>query len=217
MKNEIVLIVAEEPLMRLGLRHFLLQEMGLKLCVEAGNFTQALKQQAEHEPALVILFFCEQAQEETVRLVRELRRRRRQQAVLVVARTLAREHVQECIASGALGYVRGADGLAELRLACLCVLRGDLHVTQEAARALQRVPQQGATRKVPLEVLTLREREVLALMGRGVKGVDLAAELGISVKTVETHQKHLREKLELKNITELWLLAGGEMRDAVGR
>lgn len=217
MKNEIVLIVTEEPLMRLGLRHFLLHEMGLKLCVEAGNFTQALKQQAEHEPALVILFFCEQAQAETVRLVRELRRRRRQQAVLVVARTLAREHVQECIASGALGYVRGADGLAELRLACTSVLRGDLHVTQEAARALQRVTQQGATRKVPLEVLTLREREVLALMGRGVKGVDLAAQLGISVKTVETHQKHLREKLELKNITELWLLAGGEMRDAVGR
>lgn len=207
MKTDATLIVAEEPLMRLGLRQFLHQEMGIKLCVEAGSTTQALKQQAEHAPALVIIFLCDKAQSETLRLVRELRRRRRQQAVLVVARVMEREHVQACVSAGVLGYVLGSDGLVELRLACLSVLRGDLHITQAAAKALQGTTRLGAELRERLKTLTLREREVLSLMGTGLKGQDLATKLGVSVKTVETHQKHLKEKLELNNIAELWLAA----------
>lgn len=206
-KPESALIVAEEPLMRLGLKQFLHQEMHLHACVEAATAAQALRLQMQHLPTLVVVFFCDQSQTEAVRLVRELRRQRRQQAVLVVARVMDRAHVQACISAGVLGYVLGSDGLVELRLACLSVLRGDLHITQVAAKALQGSHRVGAEQRERLRELSLRERQVLDLMGKGVKGVDLAARLGICVKTVETHQKHLKEKLELPNITELWLLA----------
>jgi DNA-binding NarL/FixJ family response regulator len=210
MKALTPLIIAEEPLLRLGLRHFLTEIAGVKHCVEAATAVAALKQQAEHHPELILL--CSSGKSaDTVRLIRDLRRRVRGQALLVISRTAAGEHVQECLDAGALGYVLSHDEISELQLAFAAVLKKDLHVSRNAAKHLHLG--QGTRSKadakaaVPQSLLSTREKEVFQLIGNGCGCKEIATELGISIKTVESHQDRMKDKLNLCNCSELRRLA----------
>ena len=205
----IPLIVAAEPLTLLGLRCFLGEVAGLKTCLEATTATEALRQQAEHRPGLVILCGGEG---QAVRLIHLFRRRCKSQLVLVVSRVTEPGHVQSCLEAGALGYVTMEEGLPELRLACAAVLGGNLHVSRLATRHLSIGGGGGAeagSRKglACLKLLSEREQEVFHLMGTGSGCKEMACQLGISVKTVETHQKRMKEKLEVRTCAELKRLA----------
>ncbi|HCN76949.1 MAG TPA: hypothetical protein DIT13_07120 [Verrucomicrobiales bacterium] len=205
------LIVSKEPLVRLGMRHFLMESAGISVCLEACGSMDAMRQLMEHKPALVIVFACDRPLE-VVRLVRELRRKRRSQPVLVVSRTAEEDHVRRCLDAGVLGYTTTGDDLNELRLACAAVMRGDMHLSKSAARVIQGANGHsknwhGGMPASGTKALTVREVEVFRLMGSGLGCKELAAQLGISVKTVETHQMRLKEKLQARSCDELRNLA----------
>lgn len=212
MKTQAPLIVADEPLLRLGIRHFLSETAGGQRCLEADTAATALKQQAEHHPALIILCACGKPAD-TVRLIRDLRRRVRGQAVLIVRRVAEAEHVQVCLGAGALGYVMAVDELPELQLACAAVLKKDLHISRLATRHLQLNSSSKSARPtkttLPEGLLSAREREVLQLLASGCGCKEMSAQLGIIVKTIETHQHRMKEKLNLRHCSELKRLATG--------
>ncbi len=211
MASVIPLIVSAEPLTLLGLKCFLGEEAGMKTCLEAMTATDALRQQAEHRPALVILCGIE---EQAVRLIRLLVRRSRSQIVLVVSRVTEPDHVQNCLGAGALGYVTMEEGLPELRLACAAVLNRDLHVSRRAARhlvmggrSMAEAGERTRTGHAQIKQLSEREQEVFKLMGAGSGCKEMACQLGISVKTVETHQQRMKDKLEVRTCAELKRMA----------
>jgi DNA-binding NarL/FixJ family response regulator len=213
MNKIIPLIVSHEPLMRLGMRRFLEEEVEMRQCLEAATPADALNQQAAHQPALVLLCVCQQ-QMDAVRLIRDLRRKRQQQAVLVVSRKVEADHVSLCLRAGALGYVCSQDPLQELRMACAAVLRGDIHVSRQAAQGLRAVlsgpramTKNGQGMSAAAAPLSEREREVFALVGDGCGSTEIARKLSISVKTVETHQQRIKVKLGVERSAELRRLA----------
>lgn len=212
MKTLTSLIVANEPLLRLGIRHFLVESAGMRNCLEADTAVGALKQQADHQPALIILCAGEKPMD-TVRLIRDLRRRARGQSVLVVSRVAGADHLQDCLSAGALGFVVAEDDLTELQLACAAVLKKDLHISRLAAKHLQlgnghkKAHQDKSTS--PTQLLSVREREVFQLIGSGCGCKEVSNQLGISVKTVQTHQKRMKEKLNLLHCSDLKRLAAG--------
>ncbi|MEQ1750912.1 MAG: response regulator transcription factor [Prosthecobacter sp.] len=216
------LIVCTEPLLRLGLYHFL-QELKLTNCLQAATAEQALRLHAEHRPALVIISTGER-QIDVPRLVRELRRRRREQAVLVISREPRPEHVRHCLEAGVRAYITTEDVLTEVSVACAAVMRGDLHLSRSIVREMKTghsappLPGKlrvGARQESPRESLSSREREVFDLIGGGHGCKEVAGRLGISVKTVETHQQRIKDKLGVGNCAELRRLAEHDQK--VGR
>ena len=115
-------------------------------------------------------------------------------------------HAERALAAGASGYIMKHEAMHNLIAAIRCVASGKTYVSaQMSERIVARVTGRRITRQEapPLERLTDREREVLALIGRGLRTREMASHLGLSMKTIETYQARLKEKLGLANGHEL--------------
>jgi len=208
------LIVCHEPLLRLGLRQFLISEAGMKSCLEADSVGAAVGLISKHKPQLVVLAACS-ANGEVPRLIRDVRRCCADQRILVVGRPEERDLLHRVFESGALGYVTIQDDVAELRLAVASVLAGSLHISRLAAGGMTVHLESrfgGRGRALALDVLSDREMEVFECVGQKLGCKDIAHKLNISVKTVETHKQRIKTKLNLENGADLSRVAAGGAR-----
>jgi DNA-binding NarL/FixJ family response regulator len=113
--------------------------------------------------------------------------------------------VQRALRAGACGYVTRRDPVASLLAALTGALTGERHVGSRVERVLLETL---ATGKVQMEhddltLLSERERQVFRLIGGGRKTCEVAAELSVSLKTVETHRQRIKEKLRLRSGVDL--------------
>ncbi|MFN3347133.1 MAG: response regulator, partial [Candidatus Bipolaricaulaceae bacterium] len=120
--------------------------------------------------------------------LRELRQRCPGMKILALTALDAPNLAQEAVRAGAQGFVAKTASPEEILAAVQAVLRGELFLPKEAE-------------------LTAREQEIFALLGQGLSLAELAAHLGISVKTVESHLENLKGKLGCRSVTELRALA----------
>ena len=184
----------------MGLRHLMVLEAGWQVCGEAARAAEALELAARHEPHLVVM--CSQEGEDLA-LIRDLGRRRAGPQVLVVAHTTTTTQVHRALRAGALGYVMLGDTTEELLRAVTAVCGGSLYVSQRAAGGLMQLLRQAKADAAGVNQLSDREMEIFRLMRRGLGTKEIAASLGISVKTVETHKQRMKEKLRLTTCAEL--------------
>jgi len=206
----IPLIIAHEWLIRRGLRHFILEECKLTQCYEASAAEEALRLVVAHRPTLVILCLCH-TEMDSVRLIRELRRKRKTLAILVCSRVPDPDHVLRCLDAGAHGFVSSEDDAEELKIACTAVQDGGFHLSRRASRGVKlHHPRKEAfvgKAKNLSEHLSDREKEVFDLLGQSIGCKDSSLRLGISPKTVESLYSRMKEKLEVKTTAELKRLA----------
>jgi two-component system, NarL family, response regulator NreC len=138
-----------------------------------------------------------------VAAVRELRRRGHRQPVLMVSIHAEHEFVVGAFAAGANGYLLKQQRQSELFEAIRAVAAGDRYLAPQLCRAsIERALVAGADGD-GMSALSPRERETFDLLVRGCANEDIARELFISVRTVETHRAHLLRKLELHSLTDL--------------
>jgi DNA-binding NarL/FixJ family response regulator len=127
-------------------------------------------------------------------------------------------YAERALRAGALGYVNKDQATDRIVEAIRRVLEGKVYLSEAAAdRLLQRAV--GTVRdevtRSPLEALADRELEVFRLIGQGVKTAEIAEQLHLSVKTVETYRDRIRKKLDLSDGTRLarhatqWVLENG--------
>lgn len=120
-------------------------------------------------------------------------------AVLMVSMHDNLEYVRQAIRAGARGYVLKDAPADELMAAIAAVLAGRVFYSARIARRMaEESPSAG-----PLDALTPRERDILNCIGRGQANKDIAAALGVSVRTIETHRLNLRRKLGIEGRAEL--------------
>ena len=115
-------------------------------------------------------------------------------------------HAERALAAGARGYIMKQEAMQDLIAAIRCVASGKTYVSaQMSERIVARVTGRRDTREAlaPLERLTDREREVFALIGRGLGTRDIARQLSLSIKTIETHQARIKDKLALTDGRQL--------------
>ncbi len=126
--------------------------------------------------------------------------------IVVLSMHASEPYVQEALRNGAAGYVLKESSAGDLVQAVREVMAGRRYLSQPLSdRAIQVYADRTAT-SAPLdayETLTTREREVLHLAAEGNSSSEIAAKLGISPRTAETHRAHLMHKLNLQNQTEL--------------
>jgi DNA-binding NarL/FixJ family response regulator len=196
-----VLVVDDHSVVREGIRHVLEGGDGFQVVAEAANGAEALELAAGAHPDVVLLDLSMPGTS-GLDVVRQLRARHPDTRVLILSVHDDREYVLESVRVGAHGYLRKDSSPADIRQAIRAVHAGDSFFSPPAARHLTAAVQdQAATDR--LGDLTSREREILLRVARGRTNREAAAELGISVRTVETHRDSLMRKLGIHTVAGL--------------
>jgi DNA-binding NarL/FixJ family response regulator len=198
-----VLLVDDHPLVRAGIRRVLESRAGLTIVGEAPNGLEALRLIEESRPDVVVLDLA-MPEMDGLELLERLRDRSDSLRILVLTMHAQREYIRRALQAGADGYLLKESAVQELLVAVESVLGGKPYYSPAVAAELARAAADPPGGKAPARPrLTGREREVLSGIARGLSTKEIAAELDISGRTVETHRANLMRKLELKSIALL--------------
>lgn len=198
-----ILIADDHVLVRSGLRALLRAEPDLEVVGEAGDGTETLRLAASLSPDLVLLDVSMPG-ESGIATARRLREAHPELAVLFLTMHEEEGLLQEALDTGAAGYVIKRAEAPELLQAIHAACRGDVYVHPAMTHGLLRQPVTTRRRRgSPEPELTPRELDVLRLLVRGNTNRQVADELGLSTRTVESHRANLQGKLGLTSRVEL--------------
>lgn len=199
-----LLLVDDHQIMRDGLRLTLGREPDLAVVGEAGDAQTALERTASLEPELILLDIG-LPDADGVELAREIRQRWPQVRIVLLSAVVDPEHLDQAVEAGVAGYLLKVSATDELVRAIRAVHRGESFFSPEVAAVLasgyQRLRESRPTENAP--VLTERECQVLKRIADGRNTKEIAAEIDLSIKTVETHRTRIMHKLGLHSIAEL--------------
>jgi DNA-binding NarL/FixJ family response regulator len=203
-----VLIADDHTVVREGIRHVLEREPGFHVVAEAATGAEALEQAAAHQPDVIVLDISMPG-ESGLQVTERLRAAVPTARVLILSMHDNAEYVVEGVRSGAHGYLLKDTAATELRNAVRAVWRGESYFSPPIASRLSAAlrGELGAAPRGALDQLTAREREVLLGVARGRTNKEIAAALGISHRTVETHRESLMRKLGIRTVAGLTRLA----------
>jgi DNA-binding NarL/FixJ family response regulator len=179
------------------------QHPGLTVCGQAEDAAGALRGITKHAPDVAILDLSLQTGS-SLELIRTLRKQHPLVAVIVLSVHEDLLHVERALRAGALGYVTKRESTARIIEAIRQVRSGRMYVNPET---LQRLAERAVGRTGPahdpVDTLSKRERTVFHLLGEGRTTRQIASELNLSIKTVQTYCEHLKRKLGLPGVAQL--------------
>jgi len=199
-----VLLVDDHAVVRFGIAQLVNKEADLVVCGEEEDASKALTAIERLKPDLVIADISLK-DSSGLELMRNIRATHPRLPVLVVSAHDENIYAEIAFRAGALGYVMKETALEKIPTAIRRVLGGNIYVSDAlAARMLQQqIRGQTDIHESPVKSLSDREMEVFQLIGRWKKTKEIAAELHLSVKTVEYYREQIKKKLNLKGGAEL--------------
>jgi DNA-binding NarL/FixJ family response regulator len=199
-----IVLADDHKMLRDGLRRLIEQEPGLAVVGEAADGRALVDLVQAARPDLVVLDVSMPGLNgiEATRRIRALPGPPR---VIMLSMHADRRFVVESIKAGAAGYLLKDDGFDELVRAIGLVMDGHLVLAPRLAEAMLQdyVAGSGGELASAYGRLSPREREVLQLLAEGHATKQIAAQLGVSVKTVETLRQHVMDKLDLHSVADL--------------
>jgi DNA-binding NarL/FixJ family response regulator len=196
-----VLLVDDHELLRAGLRSRLERESGIQVVGEADSANQAIGRARTLQPDVILLDLL-MPRKSGYDAIPELAAAAPQAKILVVSSQAAPSSVRRALSAGAVGYLPKNASDRELVTAIRLVATGGGYV--EPALGAQLVTPTGSP---ALEPLSERERDIVHLLALGYTNQEIARQLYISVRTVDTHRAHVMGKLELETRAELVMFA----------
>ena len=210
-----VFLVDDHPIVRQGLALFIEREPDLMVCGEAEDATSALQAIQESTPDFLILDISLDGRD-GLDLLKTLRIRHPNLPVLVLSMHDESVYAERSLRAGANGYIMKHEAADKVITAIRRILGGDVYLSERLTKKmLQQFVNGSISPRDPLAKLSDRELEVFRLIGAGHGTRQIADELHVSTKTVESYQAHIKEKLALRNARELvqhaveWSLAKG--------
>jgi two-component system, NarL family, response regulator FusR len=209
-----ILMVDDHPIVREGMAQFLNLQENLWLCCQASNVREALEAMAacRHDLAIVDISLDGDS---GLGLIKTLRQRYPKLAILALSMHDEAVFAERAVRAGANGYLMKQEGTRAILQAVREVLAGNLYLSAAMQGALtQRLVTSQGIGPTPLAGLSEREVEILHLIGLGLGTKEIAEKLSRSIKTIEAHRAHLKEKLNLKSGRDLvrfavqWVEAG---------
>jgi DNA-binding NarL/FixJ family response regulator len=197
-------LVDDHPLVRERLAEIINREADLMVCGEAEDRHEALVAVPAKHPQLVIIDLTLK-NSDGLELIKDIRSRWPKLRMLVVSMHDESLYAERAIRAGALGYITKQEATRKILVAIRRVLEGTIYLNEKiASHIISRLTSHaGAISATPDELLSDRELQVFDLTGRGQNTVEIAARLHVAVKTIETYRSRVREKLKLKNSSEL--------------
>lgn len=195
-----ILLADDHALVRSGLRMILDAEPDLAVVAEAANGHEAV-QQAGHIPVDLAILDIAMPRMTGIQAAREIHRATPGVRILMLSMYDNEQYFFESLRVGASGYVLKSVADRDLLEACRATLRGEPYLYPGAVNSLIRDWLQRADRGEPLPrtLLTPREEEIVKLVAEGHSSREIAADLFISVKTVDRHRANVLQKLGLRD------------------
>ncbi|GAA0583358.1 response regulator transcription factor [Kribbella sandramycini] len=199
-----ILLADDHALVRRGVRLILDSEPDLQVVAEAGDGAEALAAVKETEIDLAVLDVA-MPRMTGLQVARELSRRREPPPILMLSMYDNEQYFFAALKAGACGYVLKSVADRDLVDACRAAGRGESFLYPGVMSTLVRDYLDRVRRgdRVPGQVLTDREDEVVKLIAEGHASKEIAQLLTISVKTVERHRANILQKLGMRDRTEL--------------
>jgi DNA-binding NarL/FixJ family response regulator len=198
-----VFLVDDHPIVRQGLALFIDREPDLMVCGEAEDATSALQAIRESTPDFVILDISLDGRD-GLELLKTLRVGHPNLPVLILSMHDESVYAERSLRAGANGYIMKQEAADKVITAIRQILGGDVYLSDRLTkRMLQQFVNGSISPRDPLAKLSDRELEVFRLIGAGHGTRQIADELHVSTKTVESYQAHIKEKLALRNAREL--------------
>jgi two-component system response regulator NreC len=192
-----VLIAGDHPVVRRGLRQLLESEDGFEVVAEAGDVASARRYTRGHHPDVLVLDL-NMPGEPSLEAIPKLREEFPDTQIVVLTMQNEPAYARSALAAGALGYVLKEAADAELVEAVHAAAGGEPYLNPRLGARVAAEPPPG-----PPDGLSEREFEILKLIALGNTNAQIAQELYLSVRTVETHRAHIQQKLGLRDRAEL--------------
>jgi DNA-binding NarL/FixJ family response regulator len=199
-----VFIVDDHPIVRQGLALLINREPDLAVCGDAEEAATALRLIEATRPDLVVVDISLNGPD-GLDLLKDIRTRYPALPVLILSMLDELLYAERALRAGASGYIMKQEATEKVLVAIRRILGGEIYVSDRMAnKMLHRfVGNAPLGDRSPVAGLTDRELEVFRLIGEGLGTRQIAEKLHISVKTVESYQAHIKDKLALKNSREL--------------
>jgi DNA-binding NarL/FixJ family response regulator len=198
-----ILLVDDHPIVRAGFSQLLDLEPDLQVCAQAANSSETLEALQKFLPDLAIIDISLDGSN-GLELIKCLQALYPALPLLVLSMHPETIYAQRALRAGAKGYIMKEAPTAEVIRAIRVVLRGEIYLSNRmnevvVNKLFSRTHSGGS----PVDLLTDRELEIFELIGQGIKTSEIARKLNLSIKTVETHRAHIKEKLHLNNAMDL--------------
>jgi DNA-binding NarL/FixJ family response regulator len=199
-----ILIVDDHPLVRQGLIGLVSTQPDFQVCGEASSISEA-RQLADSTHPDVAIIDLTLTDGSGIELIKDLSESYPEMKLLVVTMHDELLFAERALRAGAMGYVNKQEVSRTIIKAIRDILQGKLYLSQRTTErmvhlALGSKSHQGSS---PIERLTDREIEIFQMIGQGLTSRQIAGKLGLSPKTVDAHRERIKQRLELKNVTEL--------------
>ena len=203
-RKDRIFLVEDHPVTREGFAQLINFQTDLQVCGQAGTAGQALTDIAALNPDLVIVDIS-LAGTSGIELIKDLVHLDPILKILVLSTHDESLYAERALRAGARGYVMKQEATKHVMAAIRHVLGGGVYLSERMRNHLlfNVVGGLSATVTSDLHQLSDRELEVFQLIGEGRTTAQIGASLHLSVSTVETYRAHIKEKLRLRNATEL--------------
>lgn len=204
MSNYKIILADDHDILRTGLKELINKEPAFEVVAEAGDGEELLTKLKSFKCDLVVLDLS-MPELDGIAALKEIKKRYPKIKVIILTMQKDQEQFKQAMAHGALGYLHKGDAYSQLLLAIKCVLKGNQFISPKVAqtiaeKTIRNVKDEGMP---SLEIFTKKEIEVLKLLAQGLAGKNIASQLSISTRTVETHRFNLTNKLGIKTTAGL--------------
>lgn len=210
-----IMIVDDHPLVRAGFAQLIADTPDLKVCCEAADMANALKLIESHTPDLAIIDLS-LAGGSGLDLIEHIKVRNGNILMLVASMHEESLYAERVLAAGARGYINKQEAQDKIILAIRQVLQGKVYLSEKMTERILNNMVSSSDDKRDIDALSNRELQVFEMIGQGIATSKMAEQLNLSIKTIETHQAHIKKKLNLSSAHELthrairWVLEQGQ-------
>ncbi len=200
-----ILIVDDHPVLRQGIKRIIERVKDLQICGEASGAAEAIEIINRDKPDLAIIDITLSGNVNGIDLIRSIRERFPEIYTLVLSMHNEEIYAERAIRAGARGYIMKEDASKNITSAICTVFKGELYLSNKLSKKiLERLIQNPEDHNdAAMKNLTNREFEVFQLVGNGFSTKEIARKLNLSIYTVESHKKNIKEKLGVKDSAEL--------------
>ncbi len=199
-----LLIVDDHPVFRRGMVALLEEQPDFIICGEAEDGAHALASMRELKPDVALLDISMPGMN-GIELTKMMLAEQPKLLILILSMHDESLYALRALRAGAKGYVMKAEAIDHVVVALRKVIDGGLYLSAKLSDQLifKAIQSEKIDMVSPVNTLSDRELEVLQLIGKGVGTKEMANSLHLSVKTIETHRAHIKEKLGFKDAAEL--------------